>query len=228
MGIAAHGGYVLALFVNDCHPVEVVLRQIQMLTWVIFHWLVVSVILRQLLNFKARRLGTAYLCSLSTLISILVVLVIYCTIWFLLTVYFFFVLTYIDCIWIITFGLSLSWMDHPSTLYFCFLSGASPSTANTSCITSTIILWLWVEVLSSSWKSWQNILIVIFERFVYFRNTLISSLRLKVMHYSLMSISCRSLTPYLVLSLYGFLMLFYMRAKSSTVSAFLYFIFDGA
>ena len=135
-------------------------------------------------------------------------------------------LTYIYGIWIITFSLSLPWLNFPSTLYFCFLSGTCPSTANTSWITSTI-LWLRIEVLSSSGERWQYILIIVFQWFIYFWNTLISTLRLKMMHYSLMCISRRSLTTYLILILYSFFMLFDMRTKASTISSFLNFVLDG-
>lgn len=197
-----------------------------MLYRLILHRLIMIIILRQWLNFKTCWFWTAYLCSLSALISILVILIIDSTIWFLLTVNCI-ILTYIYGIWIITFCLSLSWMNYPTALYFCFLSGTSPSTANTCWITSSIILWLWVEILSSSWKSWQYILIVIFEWFIYFWYTLISTLRLKMVHYSLMSISRRSLTTYLILILNSFFVLFYVRTKASSISWFFNFVFDS-
>ena len=198
-----------------------------MLYRLILHRLIKIIVLRQRLNFKTCWFWTTYLCSLSALISILVILIIDGTVRFLLTVNRI-ILTYIYGIWIITFCLSLSWMNYPPALYFCFLSGTSPSTANTYWISTIILLWLWVEILSSSRKSWQNILIIIFEWFIYFRNTLISSsLRLKMVHYSLMSISRRSLTTYLILILYSFFMLFDVRTKASAISCFLNFVFDS-
>lgn len=203
-----------------------------MLTYFILHWLIIIVVLRQLLNFKTRWFWAANLCSLSTLISILIVLIINRAIWFLLTVNSI-ILTYVYGVWIILICLSLSWLNLPFTLDICFLSCASPSTANSSWITSTIILRrLWVEILSSSWKSWQYILVLIFhlvlifQWFIYFWNSLISTLRLKMMNYPLVGISCWSLTTNLVLSLNSFFVLFYMRAKSSSISRFFYFVFN--
>ena len=200
--ISTHCRYILSLFIYDCHPVKIVLRQIQMLTRIIFHRLIMIVILRQLLNFKTRWFRTAYLCSLSSLISILIILIMNCAIGFLLTVNCI-ILTYIYCIWIITFGLSLSWMNHSPTLHLSFLPGTSSSTSHTcDCITSTIVtLCLWIEILSSSWKSWQYVLIIIFQWFVYFWYSLICTGCLKMVHNSLMSISSWSLTTYLSLSL---------------------------
>lgn len=200
-----------------------------MLTCIIFHRFIIWVIFRQLLNFKTCRLRTTDLGSLSPLISILVILIIYCAIWFLLTVNSI-VLAYVDGVWIISIGLSLSWIYHTTTLNFSFLSGASPSTTNSSWISSTIIwLWIrfaWIKVLSCPWKSWQYILVVIFQWFVYFWNSLITSLRLKVMNYSLVSITSWSLTTYLVLCLNGFFMLLDVRTKSSSISIFFYFVFN--
>lgn len=196
-----------------------------MLTCIIFHRLVIIVILRQLLDFKTCWFWAANLSCLSTLISILVVLIINGTIWFLLTVNSI-ILTYVYGIWIILISLSLSRMDLPFSLHVCFLSRASPSAANSGWITSAIILWLRVEILSSSWKSWQYILVVIFQGFIYFRHSLISTLRLKMMDYPLMSISSWSLTTNLVLSLYSFLVLFYVWAKSSTISRLFYLFFN--
>lgn len=196
-----------------------------MLASIIFHRLINIVILRQLLDFKTCGFWAANLSRLSTLISILIVLIINGTIWFLLTVNSI-ILTYVYGIWIILISLSLSRMDLPFSLYVCFLSRASPSTTNSSWITSAIILWLRVEILSSSWKSWQYILVVIFQGFIYFWHCLISTLGLKMMNYPLMSISCWSLTSNLVLSLNSFFMLFYVWAKSSTVSRLFYLFFN--
>ena len=200
-----------------------------MFTCIIFHWFIIWIIFWQLLNFKTCWLRTTDLGSLSPLISILVILIIYCAIWFLLTVNSI-VLAYVDGVWIISIGLSLSWIYHSTTLNFSFLPGASPSTTNSSWISSTIIwLWVslgWVKVLSSPRKSRQYILVVIFQWFVYFWNSLITSLRLKVMNYSLMSIACWSLTTYLILCLNGFFVLLDVRTEASSISIFFNFVFN--
>jgi hypothetical protein len=44
LSIATHGCNVLTFFINDRHPVEVVLRKVEVLNWFILHWLVMIII----------------------------------------------------------------------------------------------------------------------------------------------------------------------------------------
>ena len=125
-------------------------------------------------------------------------------------------MTNINGVRIISIFLPLSRMDQSACLDFCLLSCAGSPTSNTRWISSTILR-LRIEVLSCSRKRWQNIFIVIFERFVYFRHSWISSLRLKMMNYTIISTSSRSLTSKISICLSnGLLMLLDMRAISST------------
>ena len=159
------------------------------------------------------------------------ILIVYHVVRFLLTVNSL-ILTYVDRIWIVSICLALSRMNHSTTLDISFLSCTSSPTAHTSWITSTI-LGLWIEILSSSRKSWQNIHVIILKRFVDFWHSLISTLSLKMMHYSLMSISSWSLASYVgICSGHCFLMLLYVRAIASICisdySLFVYFLFNCA
>jgi len=154
------------------------------------------------LNFKACWFGTADLCSLpSLLLFLMIILKVDLTVLRNATAVnrLHMLLIHVDCIDIlrvITIGLPLSWLNHSTTLYLCLLPGAGPSTPN-SCGVLIGPKWLRVKVVTSTWKCGQHVLISIFKWFINFRDHIIISLGLEMVHYALVLVTCWHLSPYL-------------------------------